>query len=150
MVIPLVDPVAAPSAVAVQMPTEKAVVVDWTPPVAEPGMPALAFNIYRRDASGHPLNPSPIADVKFESTSVEYGKEQCFVVSTVQTFGNVTVESVPSAPGCFTPLDKFPPAAPKGLRGVAEDAAISLVWDQNTESDLGGISCCVAKRLAKH
>ena len=57
---------------------------------------------------------------------------------TVQAFGNVTVESVPSAPACLTPLDKFPPAAPKGLRAVAEDAAVSLVWDQNTEADLGG------------
>ena len=57
---------------------------------------------------------------------------------TVQTFENVTLESAPSAPACLTPLDKFPPAAPKGLRAVAEDGAVSLVWDQNAEADLGG------------
>ena len=51
---------------------------------------------------------------------------------------SVTLESAPSAPACLTPLDKFPPAAPKGLRAVAEDGAVSLVWDQNTEADLGG------------
>jgi hypothetical protein len=138
VIVPLVDPVGAPSAVAAQMPTEKGIVLDWTPPVAEPGMPPLTFNVYRREAEAATLNPSPVAEAKFEFGGVELGKEQCFVVRTVQTFGNVTVESAPSAPACLTPLDKFPPAAPKGLRAVAEDAAVSLVWDQNTEADLGG------------
>ena len=127
-----------PTAVAAQMPTEAAVVVDWKPPVGEPGLPAFSFNVYRRDAPATPLNPSPIADPKFEVGGVEYGKEQCFVVRSVQKFETVTIEGVPSAPACLTPLDKFPPAAPKGLRAVAEDGAISLVWDQNGEADLGG------------
>ena len=56
----------------------------------------------------------------------------------MQKFETVTIEGVQSAPACLTPLDKFPPAAPKGLRAVAEDGAISLVWDQNGEADLGG------------
>ena len=138
VVLPLVPPVTPPTAVAAQMPTEAAVVVDWTPPVGEPGLPAFSFNVYRRDAPATPLNPSPIADPKFEVGGVEYGKEQCFVVRSVQKFETVTIEGVPSAPACLTPLDKFPPAAPKGLRAVAEDGAISLVWDQNAEADLGG------------
>jgi len=138
ILLPLVPPVASPSAVAAQMPTETAVVVDWMPPVAEPGMPPVAFNVYRLEAPGAPLNPAPLADIKFEIGGVEYGKEQCFVVRTVQTLPNVTLESAPSAPACLTPLDKFAPVAPKGLRAVAEDGAVSLVWDQNTEADLGG------------
>ena len=136
--MPIVEPVASPSAVGAQMPTEKAIVLDWTPPVADPGMPPLAFNVYRREAATPPLNTSPLAETRFEFGGIELGKEQCFVVRTVQAFGNVTVESAASAPACLTPLDKFPPAAPKGLRAVAEDAAVSLVWDQNTEADLGG------------
>ena len=138
VVLPLVPPVTPPTAVTAQMPTEAAVVVDWTPPVGEPGLPAFSFNVYRRDAPATALNPSPIADPKFEVGGVEYGKEQCFVVRSVQKFETVTIEGVPSAPACLTPLDKFPPAAPKGLRAVAEDGAISLVWDQNGEADLGG------------
>jgi predicted small lipoprotein YifL len=138
VVLPLVDAVAPPSAVAVQMPTEKAVVVDWTPPVAEAGMPPLTFNVYRREDTTAVLNPAPLAEPKFEIGNVEYGKEQCFVVRTVQTLQNVTLESPPSAPACLTPLDKFPPAAPNGPRTVAEDGAISLVWDQNAEADLDG------------
>ena len=138
VVLPLVAAVAPPSAVVAQMPTERAVVVDWTPPVAEAGMPPLGFNIYRREDTTTVLNPSPLAEPKFEIGNVEYGKEQCFVVRTVQTLQNVTLESPPSAPACLTPLDKFPPAAPKGLRTVAEDGAVSLVWDQNAEADLDG------------
>ena len=138
VVLPLVPPVTPPTGVAAQMPTEAAVVVDWTPPVGEPGLPAFSFNVYRRDAPATPLNPSPIADPKFEVGGVEYGKEQCFVVRSVQKFETATIEGVPSSPACLTPLDKFPPAAPKGLRAVAEDGAISLVWEQNGEADLGG------------
>lgn len=138
VVVPLVEPLAPPSAVAVLMPTEKAVVIDWTAPVAEAGRPLLAFNVYRREDPTAVLNPSPLAEPRFEIGNVEYGKELCFVVRTVQTLQNVTLESAPSAPACLTPLDKFPPAAPKGLRTVAEDGAVSLVWDQNTDADLDG------------
>jgi predicted small lipoprotein YifL len=139
VIVPLSTSVAPPSSVAAQLPTATAVVVDWTPPVAEPGMPSLSFNVYRHEATvGAPINPSPVADVKFEIGGVEYGKEQCFVVRTVQTFETVTLESPPSSPACLTPLDKFPPEAPKGLRAIAEDNAVSLVWDQNSDRDLGG------------
>jgi hypothetical protein len=138
IVVPLVETLAAPTAVAAQMPTEKAVVLDWTPPVAEANLPAPTFNVYRREDAATPLNPAPLAEVKFEVGGVEYGKEQCFVVRAIQAVQNVTLESAPSAPACLTPLDKFPPAAPKGLRAVAEDGAVSLVWDQNAEADLGG------------
>jgi hypothetical protein len=138
VVVPLVNPVAPPTVVVAQMPTEKAVVVDWAPPVAELGGTPIAFNVYHREDLAAPLNSSPLSDVKFETGNFEYGKEQCFVVRTVQTLPSITLESVPSAPACLTPLDKFPPAAPKGLRAVAEDGAVSLVWDQNSEADLGG------------
>jgi predicted small lipoprotein YifL len=138
IVLPLVPPVTPPAAVRVQMPTEAAAVIDWTAPVGEPGLPAFSFNVYRQDAPVTPLHPSPIAEPTFQVGGVEYGKEHCFVVRSVQRFESVTIEGVPSAPACLTPLDKFPPAAPVGLRAVAEEGAISLVWDQNGEADLGG------------
>jgi hypothetical protein len=134
--VPLVSPAGAPTAVVAQLPTEKAIVVEWTPPVAEPGSSPLAFNVYR--GTGAPLNQAPLSDVKFEFPTVEYGKEQCFIVRTIQTIQSVTIESDASPPACLTPVDKFPPEAPKGLRAVAEDGAVSLVWDVNTEADLAG------------
>jgi hypothetical protein len=135
--IPLVSPVAAPTAVAARMPTEKAIVVDWTPPVATAGDAPIAFNVHRQGAAGPALNPQPLTDVKFE-VAAEYGKEHCFVVRAIQTLQSVTIESEPSAPACLTPTDRFAPAAPRGLRAVAEDGAVNLVWDANGEEDLGG------------
>ena len=38
----------------------------------------------------------------------------------------------------MTFVDTFPPEAPGGVIAVASDAAISLVWDANTERDLAG------------
>jgi hypothetical protein len=136
--VPLESVVAAPTAVAARMPTEKGVAIDWTPPVAEAGGAPIRFNVYRHETAGAPLNPEPIAAAAFEIANEELGKEHCYVVRSIQTTQNVTVESDPSAPACLTPLDKFPPAAPKNLRAVAEEGAISLVWDPNAEPDLGG------------
>jgi predicted small lipoprotein YifL len=130
--VPLASPVAAP------MPTEKGIVVDWTPPVADPGGSPLSFNVYRRETPTEALNQKPVSEIKFDVPGVEYGKEHCFVVRAIQTVQNVTIESDVSAPGCVTPVDKFPPAAPKGLRAVAEDGAVSLVWEPNGEADLAG------------
>jgi hypothetical protein len=136
--VPLVSPVLPPSSVVAQMPTEKAVVVDWTPPAADPGGSRLSFNVYRRESPTAPLNQAPLTDVKFEVSGAAYGKEHCFVVRAIQTLENVTIESDVSAPACLTLVDKFPPAPPKGLRAVAEDGAVSLVWEPNGEGDLGG------------
>ena len=140
--VPLESAVAAPTAVAAQMPTEKGVAIDWTPPVAEPGGAPIRFNVYRNlptaAAAAAPLNKEPLGSPAFEIANEEFGKEHCYVVRSIQTTQNVTVESDPSAPACVTPLDKFAPVPPKNLRAVAEEGAVSLVWDPNTEADLGG------------
>ena len=85
-----------------------------------------------------PLNPAPLDTPSFEHASAQPGVEQCFVVRTVETIGTATVESEPSQPGCVTPRDTFPPAAPKNLSAVAGPGAINLIWDANTEGDLAG------------
>lgn len=136
--VPLLSPVDPPSAAIAQMPTEGVTVVEWTPPVAEPGASPLTFNVYRRGETSNPVNTAPVNAVKLEIPGLEYGKEHCFVVSAVQTHQFVTIESDVSPPACLTPVDTFPPAAPKGLRAVAEDGAVSLVWEVSNEADLGG------------
>jgi predicted small lipoprotein YifL len=136
--VPLASPVGPPSAVAAQMPSETAISIEWTPAVAELGGTPLTYNVYRRETATTPLNQAPLTDAKFETRAGELGKEQCFIVRTIQASPNVTIESEPSSPACLTPVDRFPPAAPAGLRAVAEDGAVNLVWDQNSEADLGG------------
>ncbi len=136
--VPLISPAIAPTNVAARMPAQGVIHLEWVPPVAEAGGAPLLFNVYHADNTNAAMNGTPLKDPSFDITAVEYGKETCFVVRTVQVQGTTTIESDLSAPGCLTPIDTFAPAAPKGLRAVAEDGAVNLVWELNTEPDLAG------------
>ena len=46
--------------------------------------------------------------------------------------------SDPSPPTCVRLLDIFPPAVPAGLAAVPSEGGISLIWEPNSELDLGG------------
>ena len=52
--------------------------------------------------------------------------------------GDLSVESESCPSACVTPVDTFPPAAPRSLAGVSSESAINLIWEPNTEKDLGG------------
>jgi predicted small lipoprotein YifL len=116
---------------------EKAVKLSWTPPPAAEGAKPALFNVYT-SAGLQPLNTTPLPAPTFERPGMEYGKEECFVVRTVQAHGAVQVESSASPPQCVTPTDRFAPAAPRGLVAVASSGAINLIWEANTDADLGG------------
>jgi len=118
--------------------TERVITVNWQPPVAEPGGPAIAFNVYHAAPDSAPLNTAPQPAPSFDHTAMAFGKEQCYVVRSVEVVQNVTFESESSSPVCVTPRDIFPPEPPKELRGIASEGAIDLTWEANTESDLAG------------
>jgi hypothetical protein len=85
------------------------------------------------------LTPSPVAAPTFTDPRVEFGVERCYTVRSVETFGTLSVQSENAAPpACIKPSDVFPPAAPKALAAVASPGAISLIWEANSEADLGG------------
>jgi hypothetical protein len=138
--VPLVSPPAAPIAPRVSF-NDKAVVLQWIPPVAEVGGPAIAFNVYRTDgpAAGQaaPLNRAPLAEPQFE-TAVAFGQELCLAVRGVQTVQNVRIEGAATQPACVTPRDIFPPAAPQRVSLLLLDGAIDLVWDTSPEPDVKG------------
>jgi fibronectin type 3 domain-containing protein len=69
---------------------------------------------------------------------IQFGTEKCYVVRNVTMVGAVVLESEPSARVCVTARDTFAPAAPKELAAVSDDQGISLIWEANTEPDLGG------------
>lgn len=101
-----------------------------------------------------PLNLKPLAETTFVHDGAAPGKEQCFVVRSVAPVGGagpaagapvapeaapgVLIESEASDPICLTPRDIFAPAAPKSLQAVGSAGVINLIWDANTEADLGG------------
>lgn len=116
---------------------DKALKLAWTAPApVEGGKPSL-FNVYTSTGT-QPVNTTPLTTPAFDRAGLEFGKEECFVVRTVQQHGAVQVESVASPPQCVTPVDRFPPIAPKGLVAVASAGAINLIWEANTDADLGG------------
>jgi hypothetical protein len=108
--VPLVAPPSAPSGLKAGF-TETTTTLAWTPPL--------------------------IAS-SFEQPGAEFGKEQCFVVRSVELVASVPIESDPSPSICVTPTDIFPPAAPQRLQAVPAPGAMNLSWEPNTESDLAG------------
>jgi hypothetical protein len=84
------------------------------------------------------LNATLLTAPGFDDPRVEFGVERCYVVRRVQMVGSIAVESAPSAPTCVTPVDTFPPAPPKSLALIAGGNGVSLLWEANTEADLGG------------
>jgi hypothetical protein len=121
--------------------SEKEINVAWDHPVEA----IKRYNVYEvkpdakaPDASAAPLNAAPLSLLKYSDSHIEFGKPRCFAVTSVRAVQSYTVESTPSGAGCVTPVDTFPPAAPKGLAAVAGPGSVSLIWDANTEPDLAG------------
>jgi len=80
-----------------------------------------------------PLNAAPLAATAL-TDGVVLEREQCYVVRAQR--GSVLSE--PSPPACVTAVDIVPPAAPAGLAAVPSEGGISLIWEPNSELDLGG------------
>ena len=70
--------------------------------------------------------------------ALQKGADGKYVEWGVEMAGTVAIESAPSTPTCVTAVDIFPPAAPKSLALIAGGNGVSLLWEANTEADLGG------------
>jgi predicted small lipoprotein YifL len=109
------------------------------------------YNVYR-EVSPDPLElrvarstpawtavvPAPVNSAPLTTTSgtddVVPGRQHCYTVRAQRGM----VLSAPSSRTCVTPFDIFPPAAPAGLAAVPSEGGISLIWEPNSEPDLGG------------
>ncbi|MBI1873404.1 MAG: fibronectin type III domain-containing protein [Acidobacteria bacterium] len=135
-------PTAAPTPEAPTPPKPVAVLEPLTSRSIVPNRLPVTYNVYdtKPDESGviKPLNPTPLAAPVFVDTRLEFGTERCYVVRTVTPVGDLTVEGDPSEARCVTPVDIFPPAPPRNLAAVGGEGVISLIWEPNTEADLGG------------
>lgn len=79
------------------------------------------------------MNPEPLPATTIRDT-IDFGLERCYTVRAQRG----TVLSEPSSRVCVTPRDVFPPAPPVGLATVPSEGAINLIWEPNSEVDLGG------------
>jgi len=151
----LIEPPATPQDVTMTY-TEKAVTLTWSTVAATPeleggvlpsrplgvGAPSIAYNVYDvsapRPATPEKVNKDPLTDATFEDPRITWGQKRCYSVRALATVGSAAVESAPSPPVCETLADTFPPAAPTGLKSVAGEKTINLIWDPSPESDLEG------------
>ena len=84
------------------------------------------------------LTRAPIQETSYSDSRIEWGSTRCYAVRTVETFGDLTLESDAPTPECEMLEDTFPPAAPKDLRVIATERVISLIWEPNSEKDVAG------------
>ncbi len=84
------------------------------------------------------LTRTPIEETSYADSRIEWGSTRCYTVRTVETIGDLTLESDAPTPDCETLKDTFPPAAPKDLRLIATEGVISLIWEPNSEKDVAG------------
>jgi hypothetical protein len=93
-----------------------------------PGDPAQAREL---------LTPEPVAAGAF-SRPAEFDRELCVAVQAVQVTGRVSIEGPLSDRVCITPVDRYPPPVPGGLRAVQEGNAVTLIWEAVEAADLAG------------
>ena len=84
------------------------------------------------------LTPLPLAVTEHVIKGVTFGVERCFVVRPVEKIAGAVVMGAASPTTCVTPMDTFPPAAPRSLAAIAGEGLISLIWEPSSESDLAG------------
>ena len=84
------------------------------------------------------LTPLPLAVTEHVIKGVTFGVERCFAVRPVEKIAGAVVIGAASPTSCVTPIDTFPPAAPRSLAAIAGEGLISLIWEPNSESDLAG------------
>lgn len=134
--VSLVPPPPAPAEPTIDY-DEKRIAVTWEALTTGEGKP-LAFRVYEPGEQEQMLTKTPLDRTRFDDTRVEWGKERCYVVRTVETTNDLAVESEPSPPTCVTPKDTFAPAAPVGLQAVSVDGFVDLFWESNAERDVAG------------
>jgi len=152
--VPILDPPGVVAQPGVDY-DEKAITISWVPS-ALPGsgsdvLPSkpmgaaplkMAYNVYEVSGAAPPvlsrLTKTPVAEPRYVDARIAWGERRCYTVRAAVTVGPSSIESDDAEPRCVTLVDRFPPAAPKGLNAVPSEGAISLIWEPNAEGDLRG------------
>ncbi len=101
----------------------------------------LAYRVFRvpddRSTASELLTAEPLKTAEFKVPAT-FGQDVCLAVQAVQVSGAVTTAGTTSEPVCLTPVDRYPPPTPGGLRVVQEGTAVVVLWDAVDAADLAG------------
>jgi len=117
--------------------------LSWeTPSELQKDENSLYFNVYRRYPDQAydliPLNDSPIRGNVFDDLGVTNGTTYYYVVRSLRTDGEETIESKDSAEVATVPEDLAPPAPPSATMAFQAHDGIVIIWEPSLESNLEG------------
>jgi len=103
----------------------------------------IAYNVYdvpdsSTGGAATRLTNAPVRDARFVDQRLAWGAERCYAVRIVEIVDALPIEGDIGPARCVTPVDTFPPAAPKKPTAIARIGAIDILWDPNEEKDLAG------------
>ena len=117
-------------------------VVSATPPATSPAtaaVPAAPPATVEAGPPGPELRlTGPLDFNEYVDSRMDWGATRCYTVRAIETITGQTLESDAPPPVCVTLTDTFPPPAPKDLRLIATEGAISLIWEPSAAPDLAG------------
>jgi len=96
------------------------------------------YNVYRSNSATGTftkVNASPVTDVQFNDILAPGNATSFYRVTAVSYHG---AESTAATTSAFRPNDTVAPAAPSNLTGQGTASGITLLWNDNTETDLAG------------
>ena len=93
------------------------------------------------------LTSAPVDNLPFPDAAFTWGAERCYVVRAVTVVAGIAIESDATPPVCVTPVDTFPPAAPKQPTAIAIIGGINF-WENDEKGSRRGISSCAGTRPA--
>ena len=97
------------------------------------------YHVFRRAADEKTFTDiAKVSQPEFTDREAAFGTHYTYLVQRLVSSGDHVAQSELSEPAEITPQDKFPPAAPTGLRAIAAIQSIELAWDRSPEPDLGG------------
>jgi hypothetical protein len=144
------EPAGIPAAPALSPPREVRAEVfadhielRWQPPSAPEGAAVSAvggFNVYRSEGEAVPvrLNSEPLKASEYRDSSFTFGKVYRYFVRSASAAAPATVESEDSEIITVDAVDRFPPAAPRGLTIISGQGFVALSWEPAREADLAG------------
>jgi hypothetical protein len=139
--LPAAPALAPPSDVRAEVLADH-IELNWQPPPGQEGAAASGvggFNVYRSEGDAPPvrLNAEPLKANDYRDDSFTFGKVYRYFVRSAAA-APATVESRDSEIVTVDAVDRFPPAAPRGLTTISGQGFVALSWEPAREPDLAG------------
>jgi hypothetical protein len=114
----------------------------------------VRYQVYRSEG-GNAFQPlgKPIDQTSFVDTSVKNGRSYFYKIQALSVYEQAVVGGGESETISASPLDRTPPAVPKGVHVIHSGSAIKVFWEPVADKDLAGYNIyrrIPGEKKAKH